>query len=251
MTASPVNAASSPLSPNGVQTATFTTSISLFESDSKLRLVSPRTAPWGTVIHSFGSDSSVTTNAVLAWSDDSKVLAVWRHSVPIYACELHGGVGAVRDLEVRLCGYRLPMPGSNSNKQVIAHLLSKGFSVQEFFCQAANEGETSSLKILRQFGGDLDKIDNAGYSPLWLAVMHTHDSTAAALLDMGANPNPRSARTGLTPLMIAAVSGKENLVRLLLAHGADKRIVDNQGKTAAGLARMANKESMAQLIEGY
>ena len=81
--------------------------------------------------------------------------------------------------------------------------------------------------------------------------MHSHEDTASTLLNMGANPNPRTDRTGMTPLMSAAVSGKENLVRLLLAHGADKRLVDKEGKTAADFAKMAHREEIARLIEAY
>jgi ankyrin repeat protein len=42
----------------------------------------------------------------------------------------------------------------------------------------------------------------------------------AVLLDAGANPNLAN-RDGLTPLMYAAGQGRLELVRLLLAHGAD------------------------------
>lgn len=191
------------------------------------------------------------TNSLVAWSDDSKTMAVWHGGMPIYACEFRSLFGTVQELDRRSCGYRLPMPGSGSRATTVAHLLTNGFSVQEFFCRAASEGDTSALKLLHDFGGDLNGINMSGYSPLWLAVMHSHESATAVLLNMGANPNPRTERTGMTPLMSAAVSGKENLVRLLLAHRADKRLVDKEGKTAADFAKMAHREQIARLIETY
>jgi ankyrin repeat protein len=113
----------------------------------------------------------------------------------------------------------------------------------------------------------VNRADTQGFTPLFWAVDRRNMETAPnfpwmvtadplplvrKLLDAGANPNalinntPRARmRAGsprivfATPLMRAAFSGDLELVRLLLAHGADPRITSKDGETmveaAAGL----------------
>ncbi len=56
---------------------------------------------------------------------------------------------------------------------------------------------------------------------------------------------------GYTPLMLAARMGMEESVELLLNNGADPWILDNSGKTAAGIARDAGFERIADIIEEH
>lgn len=113
----------------------------------------------------------------------------------------------------------------------------------------------------------LNQADTQGFTPLFWAVDRRNMETApnfpwmvtadplpliTKLLEAGANPNalvnntPRARmRAGsprivfATPLMRAAFSGDLELVKLLLAHGADARITSKDGETmveaAAGL----------------
>ncbi len=113
----------------------------------------------------------------------------------------------------------------------------------------------------------VNQADTQGFTPLFWAVDRRNMETApnfpwmvtadplpliGKLLDAGANPNalvnntPRARmRAGsprivfATPLMRAAFSGDLELVKLLLAHGADARITSKDGETmveaAAGL----------------
>ncbi len=113
----------------------------------------------------------------------------------------------------------------------------------------------------------LNQADTQGFTPLFWAVDRRNMETApnfpwmvtadplpltGKLLDAGANPNaivnntPRARmRAGsprivfATPLMRAAFSGDLELVKLLLAHGADPKIKSSDGETmveaAAGL----------------
>jgi ankyrin repeat protein len=50
---------------------------------------------------------------------------------------------------------------------------------------------------------------------------------------------------GYTPLMGAASAGRDDLVNLLLARGADPAAVSEDGKTAASLAREHGHETLA------
>ena len=73
-------------------------------------------------------------------------------------------------------------------------------------------------------------------------------AAAKLLLDSGADVNLASAN-GLTPLLIAAegnsyIKSPSEMISLLLAHKADTKAVDSQGRTPMALAT-ANKNTPA------
>ena len=70
------------------------------------------------------------------------------------------------------------------------------------------------------------------------------------LHEQGVNIN-HSDGYGWTALMCAGIAGQEDVVDFLLKHGADKCLVNKQGKTAAKLAEGADKMGVVQLIENF
>ena len=66
---------------------------------------------------------------------------------------------------------------------------------------------------------------------------------AAAAIDLNHPDNG-----GFTPLMNVSYKGKPEVVRVLLAAGADKDLRDNDGKTALDLAIEQNKDACAALL---
>ncbi len=66
---------------------------------------------------------------------------------------------------------------------------------------------------------------------------------AAAAIDLN---HPSS--TGDTPLMGASFWGKPEVVRVLLAAGADKDLRNNDGKTALDIAIERKKDACAALL---
>ena len=128
-------------------------------------------------------------------------------------------------------------------------------------------GNYEAAAFLVDSKSNVNQADTQGFTPLFWAVDRRNMETApnfpwmvtadplpliTKLLDAGANPNalvnntPRARmRAGsprivfATPLMRAAFSGDLELVKLLLAHGADPRITSKDGETmveaAAGL----------------
>jgi len=66
---------------------------------------------------------------------------------------------------------------------------------------------------------------------------------AAAAIDLN-HPNG----SGDTPLMGASYKGKPEVVRVLLAAGADKDLRDDDGKTALDLAIQYKKDACAALL---
>ncbi len=71
---------------------------------------------------------------------------------------------------------------------------------------------------------------------------------AKDLIDRKANVNAKSA-TGMTPLMIAAANNNPPMIGLLIESGADPEAKNNQGQTAADIARINGNLEAAQAIK--
>lgn len=71
---------------------------------------------------------------------------------------------------------------------------------------------------------------------------------AASLLDQGAAIDARD-EAGRTPLMLAVLQGRLEVVRLLLARGADPNAADNAGHTPLQQATKSNLQDVAELLE--
>lgn len=103
---------------------------------------------------------------------------------------------------------------------------------------AAREGALDAAAVLAGSGADLNAIDPDGTSALEYAIINGHYQVAKMLLDKGADPN-LADRAGMTPLYAAVdmhtlgstfgrpdlkrpvAEGAVDMVRVLLAHGAD------------------------------
>lgn len=72
---------------------------------------------------------------------------------------------------------------------------------------------------------------------------------AEALLDAGADVNARAHQgEGDTPLHAAADRGHANMVKLLLARGADPRLAAGDGQTALALAERRGAREAAEAL---
>ena len=84
---------------------------------------------------------------------------------------------------------------------------------------AARTGDLASARLLLAAGADPNETAPAGTSALVVAAHSGHGALAAALLDAGADAS--ASRAGYAPLHAAVLRGDAELVRALLAHGAD------------------------------
>ena len=106
---------------------------------------------------------------------------------------------------------------------------------------AAHSGFADVVALLLDKGADPNK-DGPGFTALHAAIMRRDEKMAAALLDHGANanlplktwtPTRRSSKdwnfvpelVGATPFWLAARFDEPNVMRMLLAHGADPKFV--------------------------
>jgi ankyrin repeat protein len=127
---------------------------------------------------------------------------------------------------------------------------------------ATNNRNYQVAKYLVDHGADVNLANNGGWTPLYLATDNRnieggdfpvpkpdidHLEFIAFLLQRGANPNLRVKdntltrtiftmqwffESGATPIVRAAQSGDVELMKLLLAHGADPTLVTDHGDSA-------------------
>ena len=96
--------------------------------------------------------------------------------------------------------------------------------------------------------GDLD----TGETPLLLAVLYSRPDLVNILLDHGADVNLANTNTGDTPLMTAALSHRTDLVQPLLERGADVTQVNNAGQGVFDMLKGQNYSNRIwKLCEEY
>jgi ankyrin repeat protein len=160
-------------------------------------------------------------------------------------------------------------------------LLARGTTLDEFEASAVG-GVERLRRLLAEEPSRANAFAPDGFTPLGLAAFFGHFEAARLLLDSGADPR-QAARNGTrvaplhsavaggnvevvrellargadvharqdggyTALHGAAVEGSEEMVRLLLAHGADAAARTNAGQTPADLARERGREKAAALL---
>ncbi len=96
--------------------------------------------------------------------------------------------------------------------------------------EASHLGYLEVVQSLTGRGADVNRGNNIGSTPLYMASDHVHLEVVRALLAAGADVN-RSDRDGNTPLYRASLKGRLELVRALLAAGADVNKSDDDGQT--------------------
>ena len=93
------------------------------------------------------------------------------------------------------------------------------------------------LRLLLRRGADASAADDAGWTPLMLAVRSSRQAAVEALLEAGADPAAQNQQ-GATALHLAAVNGKTAICGCLAQKaGAALGVRNKDGKTPAELAK--------------
>jgi hypothetical protein len=110
---------------------------------------------------------------------------------------------------------------------------------------ASLRGHRDWAKRLLDAGAALNR---PGWTPLHYAASGPQPALVADLVERGADINaPSPNRT--TPLMMASRYGAEDAADWLLRKGADARLRNDRGLSAADFARTAGREALALRIE--
>ena len=101
---------------------------------------------------------------------------------------------------------------------------------------ASRSGSIEAINLLLDAGADIDHPGSTGddwdATPLQHAILARQPAAVRVLLDRGADVNRGAGpKKGLTPLFLAAGDTDPAIVELLLAHGADPTLEDEDGAT--------------------
>ncbi len=114
---------------------------------------------------------------------------------------------------------------------------SRGCTALWWACQY---GQIEIARLLISRGADINARDERdGFSPLAQAVGESHLDLVRFLIASGADPNQESNHAeGGTPLHTACAYGLAACAELLLSLGADAGLKDREGRTPQDFARM-------------
>ena len=112
---------------------------------------------------------------------------------------------------------------------------------------AAPRSPAPGLARERRENNAADAVATTPVYPLHTAVAAGDAAAVRQWLARGANPNQRDAKEQ-TPLMLAADRGDGAIVRLLVDAGADRRLRDPQGLSAADHAERAGHPELLPLL---
>ncbi|CAI9771246.1 unnamed protein product [Fraxinus pennsylvanica] len=124
-------------------------------------------------------------------------------------------------------------------------------SKDELLYQQVNYGNIDGIKLLRNEGAGLEWIDSEGKTPLIIACMNPAlHNVAKTLIELGANVNAyRPGRHAGTPLHHAAKRGLDQTVKLLLSHGANVLVMNDDCQTPLDIARGKGYSNVVRTIE--
>ncbi|XP_010466651.1 PREDICTED: putative E3 ubiquitin-protein ligase XBAT35 isoform X2 [Camelina sativa] len=123
----------------------------------------------------------------------------------------------------------------------------------ELLYQQVSYGNSEGIRTLRRDGADLEWMDREGKTPLILACMNSElYDVAKTLIELGSNVNAyRPGRHAGTPLHHAAKRGLENTVKLLLSHGANPLVLNDDCQTPLEVARVKGFSNVVRAIESH
>jgi len=133
-------------------------------------------------------------------------------------------------------------------RQQTRRRLQRGGDDIEDFLNAVIEGDYQTTKDLIEAGADVN-FQNVfrENTPLHHAVFHQHEDIVRLLLEHGADPN-RQTRFGDTPLHDAVENWFDDIAILLVENGADPNIRDSYQKRPLDLAIDRGNEDMIEYL---
>ncbi len=116
-------------------------------------------------------------------------------------------------------------------------------------CEAIANGHLEAAQLLIQRGADVNRAGKFRRTPLAIAVMKNRADIVKLLLDSGAEPD--TAANGLTPLQSAADSGCVECVQSLVEAGADVNLLTSNGYPPIHLAKKNGHEEIVAYLRSH
>ena len=124
---------------------------------------------------------------------------------------------------------------------------------RNLICAAAIAWDVPRLRLLLEFGADVEAKDAGGHNPLYrVANGNGREEEGRAALELliehGANVNQVSGTGGMTPLHMSARRGTTRIAEALLDAGANIEARDKKGETPLRRAVNCGQERMVCLL---
>src|SRR5437016_2265620 len=155
------------------------------------------------------------------------------------------GLGAAL-LAAGACAQRPETPltqaAARNDAAALRQLLDEGHTADEggdswtALIWASRSGSIEAIDLLLDSGADVNLPGSTGDNwdatpPLQHAILQRQRAAVRLLLDRGADPNRGAGPGSLAPLLLAAGDTDPAILKLLLAHGADPTVEDENGAT--------------------
>ncbi|XP_078658641.1 ankyrin repeat domain-containing protein 17-like isoform X8 [Branchiostoma floridae x Branchiostoma belcheri] len=200
----------------------------MLDTASKLLLTA---ASEGADLRAVDPETQARLEALLEAAADGKAFAdpeVLRRLTSSVSCALDEAAAALTRMRAENGG------GSNNSQDGDGSL-----------AEACNEGDVAAVRRLLDEGRSVHETNEEGESLLSLACSAGYYELAQVLLAMHANVEDRGLKGDCTPLMEAASGGYTDIVKLLIAHGAD---VNSRSSTALTYACAGGYEDVVRIL---
>ncbi len=124
--------------------------------------------------------------------------------------------------------------------------MEKEGSIHQKLLTACENGKQEEVLGLLEQGADINTLDSD--APLTFALYHKHSSLAHMLIEKGADINLPTSGHAFSPLMVAAIAGMQDIVRLLIELRAQINVQSSEGTTALMYALMYGNLEIAQML---
>lgn len=114
--------------------------------------------------------------------------------------------------------------------------------------EATSVGDVGRVLALLDAGADIDARDKHGQTALMNAAHRGDAALVQALATRGANLD-HTAKYRLTALMLAVIARRPEVVRILVAAGADRTIKGSKGHFARTPLQYAEEHGMLEVAE--
>jgi len=114
---------------------------------------------------------------------------------------------------------------------------------------AAYNGHHHVMKVLIDKGAKIEMVDGMNRTALMFASTGPFTQAVKMLINAGANVNATDNQEKWTPVMMAAAEGQLEVVKLLVANGADLSMVDVDGESSLDFANSNGHAAVVSYIE--